>query len=228
MPSIVEKLRLQKYQDIALLQVPSDAGYFEELTEYDTKLMGPKTYDLIFAFAVDMESLQSIVREVIGGNYLNKKGYLYLAYPKKGNKVYPSFIHRDDLFPGLNTGEDGYIGESTIKFARMVALDDVFTVVGLKEVSKSKSTKSSKASQCVDDYIKMIPLIEQDLQDVPEVLAFYRSLSPGYQKDWARYIYSAKQEATKEKRRKEMKKILNEGYKSRDLYLQKNKSNQLT
>ncbi|MFC7687812.1 YdeI/OmpD-associated family protein [Ureibacillus sp. GCM10028918] len=223
MPSIVEKLKLQKYKEIALLQVPADSAYFNDLPDYDTELVDTKSYDLIFAFVLDMESLQSIVQEIIKESFLNQKGYIYLAYPKKGNKIYSTFIHRDDLLAGLNADEEGYIGGSSIKFARMVALDDVFTVVGLKEDSKSKSTnkKSTKASQCVDDYIEMIPQIEKDLQEVPEVLAFYQSLTPGYRKDWARFVYSAKQETTKEKRRNEMKNILSEGYKSRDLYLLK-------
>ncbi|MDN4494069.1 YdeI/OmpD-associated family protein [Ureibacillus aquaedulcis] len=221
MPSIAEKLKLHKYKEVALLELPDSPNYFEELTDYDTSLVDSKSYDLIFAFVLNMESLQSIIRKIIEGNYLKTKGYIYLAYPKKGNKVYSSYIHRDDLLAGLDAKEDGYISGSTIKFARMVALDDVFTVVGLKEESKSKNTKSAKASQCVDDYIGMIPEIESDLQDAPDILAFYQSLTPGYRKDWARYVYSAKQEATKEKRRKEMKNILSQGYKNRDLYLQK-------
>jgi uncharacterized protein YdeI (YjbR/CyaY-like superfamily) len=100
----------------------------------------------------------------------------------------------------------------------MVGLDNVFTVVGLKEDARNKNRLSTKASQCVDDYIAMIPDVEKDLQDTPDLLTFYQSLTSGYRKDWARYVYSAKQEATKEKRRKEMKMILSEGYKSRDLY----------
>lgn len=60
--------------------------------------------------------------------------------------------------------------------------------------------------------------MEKDLQDIPDLLAFYQSLTPGYRKDWARYVYSAKQEATRAKRREEMKIILGAGYKSRDLY----------
>ncbi|QCR34241.1 YdeI/OmpD-associated family protein [Lysinibacillus sp. SGAir0095] len=221
MPGIVEKLKLQKYKEVALLQVPEGSTHFEELSDYDSQLVESKSYDLIFAFVLDMMSLQSVVNEIIEKGVLSKKGYIYIAYPKKGNKVYSTFIHRDDLMAGLNADEEGYIKESTIKFARMVALDDVFTVVGLKEDAKSKNTQSTKASQCVDDYIEMIPQIEKDLQDVPEVLEFYQSLTPGYRKDWARYVYSAKQETTKEKRRNEMKNILSEGYKSRDLYLQK-------
>jgi hypothetical protein len=215
--TIVEKLNLQKYKKVAVLNLPDGADYFAELSDYDTEL-ADRIYDLIFAFVLDMESLKRFVNMVIEKNYLNKNGYLYLAYPKKGNKVYPTFIHRDDLFDGLGADEDGYVGTSNIKFSRMVGLDDVFTVVGLKEESRNKNRASTKASQLVDDYIAFIPEVEKDLQDTPDLLAFYRSLTPGYRKDWARYVYSAKQEATKAKRREEMKMILAAGYKSRDLY----------
>jgi uncharacterized protein YdeI (YjbR/CyaY-like superfamily) len=64
----------------------------------------------------------------------------------------------------------------------------------------------------------MVASIEADLRDTPDLLAFYKSLTPGYRKDWARYVYSAKQEETRAKRREEMKMILAAGYKSRDLY----------
>lgn len=215
--TIVEKLNLQKYKKIAVLHLPDGADYVAELAGYDTELRN-QSYDLIFAFVLDMASLKELVKRVIDKNYLNKNGYMYVAYPKKGNKIYPTFIHRDDLLSGLGADRDGYIGTSTVKFARMVGLDEVFTVVGLKEDSKSKNQSSTKASQCVDDYIPLIPAIEKDLQDTPNLLAFYQSLTPGYRKDWARYVYSAKQEATKAKRRDEMKMILAKGYKSRELY----------
>lgn len=215
--TIVEKLSLHKYKKVAVLNLPDGADYLSELKDYDTELKGD-TYDLIFAFVLDAESLKELVNTVIDKNYINKKGYLFLAYPKKGNKVYSTFIHRDDLFGILGADEEGYVGTSTIKFARMVGLDDVFTVVGLKEEARKKSQSSSKASQCVDDYIELIPEVEKDLSDTPEALTFYQSLTEGYRKDWARYVYSAKQENTKDKRREEMKIILSAGYKSRDLY----------
>jgi hypothetical protein len=215
--TIVEKLSLQKYENVAVLHLPEGSDYLVELTNYDTELTGSK-YDLIFAFVLDMESLKALVNKVIEKNYLNENGYIFLAYPKKGNKQYSTFIHRDDLLDGLGADENGYIGTSSVKFARMVGLDNVFTVVGLKEDARNKNRLSTKASQCVDDYIAMIPDVEKDLQDTPDLLTFYQSLTSGYRKDWARYVYSAKQEATKEKRRKEMKMILSEGYKSRGLY----------
>jgi len=215
--TIVEKLNLQKYKKVAVLQLPSGANYFEQIDHYDTSLV-EETYDLIFAFVFDMDALKALVTEVIEHNYLHKNSYLYCAYPKKGNKVYPTYIHRDDLFEGLGADEDGFIGTSHIKFARMVGLDETFTVVGFKEDSRSKVQASTKASQCVDDYIEMIPFIEKDLEARPELLTFFQSLTPGYQKDWARYVYSAKQESTKTKRREEMRMILGFGFKSVDLY----------
>jgi hypothetical protein len=165
-----------------------------------------------------MESLKEVVNRVNRQANLRKGGYLFAAYPKKGNKVYPTFIHRDDLLEGLGSDEDGYIGTSSIKFARMVGLDDVFTVVGFKEEARGKAQAAAKLSQKVDDYIALIPNIEQDLSDSPELLTFYSSLTPGYRKDWARYVYSAKQEETIAKRREEMKMMMRAGYKSRELY----------
>lgn len=221
--TIVEKLNLQKYKKVALLNLPEGKDYLAELAEFDTELNDDSRYDLIFAFVLDMEALKELVHRVIEKNHLQKNGYLYLAYPKKGNKVYATFIHRDDLLQGLGADENGYVGESNIKFARMVGLDDVFTVVGLKEEERSKKHASTKASQSVDDYIDWIPEVEKDLQDTPELLSLYQSLTSGYRKDWARYVYSAKQEATRAKRREEMKMILGAGYKSRDLYRSRNK-----
>ncbi|MDN7242481.1 YdeI/OmpD-associated family protein [Planococcus sp. N028] len=215
--TIVEKLNLHKYEKVAVLNLPEGADYLSQLPDFDTALKDA-SYDLIFSFVLDMESLKAQVTQIIESNALSKNGYLFLAYPKKGNKVYPTFIHRDDLLEGLGADENGYVGSSGIKFARMVGLDDVFTVVGLKEDAGNRNKQSTAASQCVDDYIEMIPAIENDLRDEPELLALYQSLTPGYRKDWARFVYSAKQETTKEKRRKEMLTILAAGYKSRDLY----------
>ncbi|WP_152396008.1 YdeI/OmpD-associated family protein [Paenibacillus guangzhouensis] len=219
--SIVEKLNLHKFEQTAVLYKPERSDYLSELAGYDTSLTEGAAYDLIFAFVLDMASLRTLVHRVIEQRHLKPGGYLFAAYPKKGNKVYPTFIHRDELLDGLGSDENGYVGTSSIKFARMVGLDDVFTVVGFKEDAKGKvkaDQPSTKPSQRVDDYIALIPEIEQDLADTPELLAVYQGLTPGYRKDWARYVYSAKQDETKAARREEMKMILQAGYKSRELY----------
>ncbi len=214
--SIVEKLNLKKYERVAILNQPEGTNVLAELSDYDTELK--QSYDLIFAFVFDMASFKTLVDRVMERGHLRENGYLYVAYPKKGNKVYPTFIHRDELLEGLGADENGYIGTSDLKFARMVGLDDVFTVVGLKRDAASRGKISTKPSQRVDDYAEMVSKVEDDLKDTPDLLQFYKSLTPGYRKDWARYVYSAKQEDTREKRREEMKMILAAGYKSRELY----------
>ncbi|MCC2686906.1 MAG: hypothetical protein K0R75_3805 [Paenibacillaceae bacterium] len=217
--TIVEKLNLNKYDKAAVLNMPEGENLLAGLKPHDTELKGSE-YDLIFAFVLDMGALQNLMNRVIADNLLQPGGYLYTAYPKKGNKVYPTFIHRDELFAGLGADKEGYVGTSGIKFARMVGLDDVFTVVGFKSEAKSKGKKpaSAKPSQKVGDYEGNIADIEGDLQDAPQTLAFFQSLTPGYRKDWARYVYSAVQEETRVKRREEMKAILGAGYKSIELY----------
>ncbi len=225
--TIVDKLNLNKYGRKAVLHMPEGADALAGLDEYETELKGGK-YDLIFAYVLDMPQLQALVREVIDRQLLASGGYLFTAYPKKGNKVYPTYIHRDELFAGVGADAEGYVGTSGLKFARMVGLDDVFTVVGFKEEAKQKAKPrprteaeaphSSPPSQRVGDYVAMIPNVEQDLQDSPELLAFYRSLTPGYRRDWARYVYGVVQEGTRAKRREEMKRIMGEGFKSAELY----------
>jgi hypothetical protein len=217
--TIVEKLNLNKYDKAAVLYMPEGENLLAGLKPHDKELKG-SGYDLIFAFVLDMGALQNLMNRVIADDLLEPGGYLYTAYPKKGNKVYPTFIHRDELFAGLGADKDGYVGTSGIKFARMVGLDDVFTVVGFKVEGKSKGKKapSAKPSQKVGDYEANIADVENDLKDAPQTLAFFQSLTPGYRKDWARYVYSAVQEETRAKRREEMKAILGAGYKSIELY----------
>ncbi|WEK54057.1 MAG: YdeI/OmpD-associated family protein [Candidatus Cohnella colombiensis] len=201
------------------MDTPGGSDYFAELSNYDSKL-DKQAYDMIFSFVLDMPALKQLVERVIERCHLHDNGYLFAAYPKKGNNVYATFIHRDELMPGLECDEEGYIGSSNLKFARMVGLDDVFTVVGFKLEKRATKQASSKASQRVDDYVERIPNVEKLLEREPMLLAFYQSLTPGYRKDWARYIYSAKQEATQVKRIEEMQMILQAGFKSRELYRQ--------
>jgi predicted secreted protein len=215
--TIINKLNLTKYKNIAVLNQPSDYELFDD---YQTELTGD--HDAIFIFVKTIDEMASHTRRIIKEEALVEKGYLFFAYPKKGNKRYDTYIHRDDIFPSLKVGEDGYVENSDVKFSRMVSMDDVFTVVGIKR-EKKKTNKSSKASQSVADYEDNVKDVEEILGDFPNELKFYQDLTPGYQRDWARYIFSAKQQKTREKRQAQMVDILSQGYKSVDLYRQKKK-----
>lgn len=215
--TIIDKLNLKKYKKMAVLNQPSD---YELFNGYNMKLTG--NHDAIFIFIETIDDMVMHTKRIIKEQQLVEKGYLFFAYPKKGNKRFKTFVHRDEIFPAMKVEEDGYVENSDLKFSRMVSMDDVFTVVGLKR-EKKKAKKPSEASQCVADYEENVKDIELLLMDYPHELQFYQELTPGYQKDWARYIFSAKQQSTREKRKQQMIDILSQGYKTVDLYRLKKK-----
>lgn len=216
--TIIEKLNLTKYNHKVILNKP-ESHYFSDLTEVE-EAFPTAPVDLIIAFVTTVEEFQKIVQQVIEEKILMDNGLLYVAYPKKGNSKYQTFVHRDEIFPALKIDkEDGYIKGTTFKFNRMVRLDEVFTIAGIKN-TKKKAASTKKSSQSVNDYAHLIPQLKVMLSSNQKAKTFFCELTPGYQKDWARYIYSAKQEETQEKRRLETIDILAKGFKSRTLYQQ--------
>ncbi len=221
--SVVEKLSLTKYAARLILNPPTDIEDFQGL-EHDLSIEKDK-YDLAFIFIFNLEEFSKYLKLVVEKQLLNANGYLYFAYPKKNNPKYKEYIDRDSFFSAIPMDEEGYVLDSDIKFSRMVSLNEIFTVVGLKSApKKAKKSASSKASQCVDDYIANIDDIMRYLGNKDELLNIYSQLTPGYQKDWARYVYSAKRKETQEKRLLEMETILGEGFKTIALYRQAKKS----
>ncbi|MEH7084399.1 YdeI/OmpD-associated family protein [Neobacillus drentensis] len=220
--TIVEKLNLNKYDRKLVLNKPEDLDELNGL-DYDSSPNKEK-YDLIFLFVFSLEEFSQQLQSVIDNQLLEKNGYIFFAYPKKNNPKYQEYIERDSLFEAVAMDEEGYTLGSDIKFSRMVSLNDVFTVVGLKSTpKKAKKAASSKSSQCVDDYIIHVEDIKQYLNRNEELLASFNQLTFGYQKDWARYVYSAKRKETQAKRLLEMETVLREGYKTMDLYRRKQK-----
>lgn len=65
--------------------------------------------------------------------------------------------------------------------------------------------------------------VETLLADYPKRSKFFQELTAGYQKGWVRYVFSAKQLRTKDDWKTQMIDILAHGYKSINLYRQKNK-----
>jgi hypothetical protein len=215
--TIMTKLKLHQYENLAVLNQPDDYDVFDG---YQSGLTGG--HDAIFIFVETVEEMARYTQMIIEEGQLLEKGYLFFAYPKKGNKRYETYVHRDAIFPAMKVGDGGYVTGSDVKFSRMVSMDEVFTVVGLKR-EKRKTKKSSAASQCVADYEDNVQDVEKLLAGHPDELSFFKELTPGYRRDWARYLFSVKQEKTREKRRGQMVDILSQGYKSVDLYRQKKK-----
>lgn len=175
-------------------------------------------YQRILTFVYTLEDMVQAVKQAIEQEQLEESGYLFLLYPKKNNKQFDTYIARDDIFPAFDIDEEKYVFGSAIKFNSLQSLDETYSILSLKK--QTKKVKKQAASQCVDDYIDRIPALEKFLGTAPEALGRYQALTPGYKKDWARYVYSAKKEETQEQRLHEMVMILNAGYKTKDLYRQ--------
>ncbi|MFD2387348.1 hypothetical protein [Enterococcus rivorum] len=177
--TIVEKLNLTKYKQKVILNRPNKE-YFSELQQVQEELpLNP--VDLMIVFVTNAEEFKSIVSQVIEKQLLVNNGLLYVAYPKKGNKKYETFVHRDEIFPTLGVGEDGYIAGTTYKFNRMVSLDEVFTIVGIKN-SEKKETSKVRNTQSVNNYVDFIPQVEAALSSNEKVRQFFSELTPGYKK----------------------------------------------
>jgi hypothetical protein len=215
-----KKLMFDKFPEKLVRNKPAGLPELDGV-KFDAKAKG--IYDLVFAFVFSLDEMEKTIQDIAAKEMLQDGGRLYLAYPKKGNKEYAEYINRDDIFPRLGVDEDdGFVDGAPLKFCKMAAFNETFTVVGLCYFpGKSKAKKS--AGTRVDDYVEKMPALRVALKKRPEILALYNALSPGYQKDWARYVYSAKTEATREKRLEEMADILRAGYKSKDLYRLKKK-----
>jgi len=219
MSEIVKKLRLDQFQDVVLVDCPADKVI--EFTELKRSEIQPKN-KLIFAFVTSKQTFVTFIQNAIQQDLLENEGILYIAYPKKGNSVYTDFVHRDEIFGLLNVDDDGYIGSSTYKFNRMVGFDDVFTILGIKKTKRSQS--ASKTSQSVGDYVEYLEPLRQLLSTNIDLLDTFDALTPGYKRDWARYVYSTLNETTRAKRLAEMKEALGTGHKSITLYRAANKN----
>ena len=211
---IIKKFGIEKYSQKLFLNIPAGISDFDGMS-FCTTLNDDK-YDLIFAFIFSLKEFSDLLKTVIDNQLLNPGGVIYFAYPKKGNKQYKEYIGRDDFFKVVNMDDDAYINESHIKFNKMAALNDIFTVVGLKHEPTRK--KSTQLSQCVIDYVERIPDIRKHFEKNNEVLALFDQLTPGYQRDWTRYVFSVKNPVITDKRFAEMEHILKQGFKSLDLY----------
>ncbi|MGV0168020.1 YdeI/OmpD-associated family protein [Furfurilactobacillus sp. WILCCON 0119] len=68
------------------------------------------------------------------------------------------------------------------------------------------------------DYEVNIPDVTALLTDDPAMQSFFTALTPGYQREWARFIFGAKAQATKDNHIVKMKEVFAAGFKSKRAY----------
>lgn len=217
---IIKKLRLNSYKNISIIKKSKDKKTIFD--KYKFKLDKSEKLDLAIAYVYTLEEMKKIIINSYKTEKIRESGSLYLIYPKNKNKLEYIPIHRDSIFPYLEVNEeDGYVKNTQYKFNMMVSLDENYTLIGLKYLLKTKNKKIKKISSI--EYVEKIIDIENYLKNFEEEYEFFKEIAQGYKKNWAVYIYSAKTEKTIQKRLEEMKKILKNKYKSKQLY-QKDKN----
>lgn len=212
--TLYKKLFLGKFAKKAILRCPDDFLAFDGL-DYDSEMDNSK-YDMILVFVFSLGEFTTFLNDIIESDRLNEGGIVYFAYPKKGNKRYHSYIGRDDFFTVVNMDDGGYVGQSSIKFNRMVALDQVFTIIGLQRISVRKN--SSTVSQRISDYSDELPHLKALLRSHPEAFRLFEELTPGYQRGWARYVYAVRSTDTKQRHFENMLMALKSGCKTIEDY----------
>ena len=70
----------------------------------------------------------------------------------------------------------------------------------------------------LSSFEKDIPAVAALLAEDADMAAFFTALTPGYQRDWARFIFGSKAEATKQRHIDVMKTVFRAGYKSKRAY----------
>ncbi|GAK48353.1 hypothetical protein LOSG293_260160 [Secundilactobacillus oryzae JCM 18671] len=75
----------------------------------------------------------------------------------------------------------------------------------------------------LQDYEVDIPKVADLLQDDAALSDFFANLTPGYQREWAKFIFGTKAEATKQRHVEKMKEVFNAGFKSKRAYDQREK-----
>lgn len=189
-------------------------------TDFPVTSQKEAPFDRVLAFVYSVEGMVKTVQQFVQADTLQEGAYIFLMYPKKGNKQFDTYIGRDDIFPAFQVDDEKYVLGSAIKFTSLQSLDETYSILALKK--QTKKAKKIKTSQRVDDYVEHISKIEAYLTSYDEVLIQFQALTPGYKKTWARYIYSAKKEETQQQRLAEMKELLKQGYKTKEHYRKAN------
>ena len=140
--AVHKKLRFEKFPRKLALNRPKNVTELDG-ADFDTRADG--VYDMVFAFVFSLDEMENVIRGTASGGLVNEGGCLYLAYPKKGNGEYREHINRDDIFPRLHVDEaDGFVPGTPFKFNKMAALNETFTVVGLRCVQDKSTVKKSR------------------------------------------------------------------------------------
>ena len=183
MPDL-NKLGLTKFNNVRVTGAPDDMRLMLQNLPSSPDAKVP--CDLQVSFVFSLEEMKQVIADVATAQRISPHGTLCVVYPKLASKRYVG-IHRDDIFPFIHVNDDtGEVGTTGLKFSRMRSFDENFTVLDLRWLAQvpRRKTRSQRAS----DYQARLPELAAELPVAAR--SQWDTLTPGYQREWARYIYS--------------------------------------
>lgn len=209
--ALSKKLMLDKYDTIGLYNRDPYSPELEDLLGQTHLVKGGQKLDVLFVHCYKLEEMKAYLESFWHEEIIQVGGLVYLVYPKLKNPHYLG-IHRDEIFPALGVDDGlGLMPGTHYKFNKMVSLNEVFTIIGLKYLKQKEIDKihaglnKPAVSGRVGDYIQCLPELKRKLKDLGQNLdQAFLSLTPGRQRNWARDIYSARTQATRNKRFKNL------------------------
>ncbi len=205
--TLTRSIKVDQAKSIVVLNQPDKAHDLDGVI-YTTKLT--KNHDRIISFVFNYEDLVKIILEVDKKDYLEEKGMLVVAYPKKTNKVFDTYLERDICMEKMTITGQNYVLETKLKFNGLLAYNDEFSAwTFLKRTPKNNENLGTPKEREWIGVEELLKIIDNNI-----ILEKFNQLSLGYQRQWTNYVMSAKTAPTREKRLLEMYDLIMSGVKS--------------
>ena len=197
--SLFEKLELKDERNLLIQGLPSSIEKQFIKLSYSknvTPLLKLKKIDFALVFAINLNQLNGILREVIPA--LHSEGKLWVAYPKTTSKI-SSDLNRDCSWSILTQNEFETIDQ--------VALDHVWSALRFKKLDQIPACASSDETPVElveEEFDKLLVVPPVGLEKIfsrhKSAKDFFQKLSVTHQNEYVSWIEGAKREDTRTRR----------------------------
>ena len=198
--SLFEKLEMKDERNLLIQGLPSSIEKQFIKLSYSknvTPLLKLKKIDFALVFAINVNQLNGILREVIPA--LHNEGKLWVAYPKTTSKI-SSDLNRDCSWSVLTQNQYETIAQ--------VALDHVWSALQFKktdQISVAAALAEEAPVELVEEeFDKQLSVLPSGLEKIftrhKKAKDFFQNLSVSNQNEFVSWIEGAKKEDTKKRR----------------------------
>lgn len=198
--SLFEKLEMKDERNLLIQGLPSSIEKQFIKLSYSknvTPLLKLKKIDFALVFAINVNQLNGILREVIPA--LHNEGKLWVAYPKTTSKI-SSDLNRDCSWSVLTQNQYETIAQ--------VALDHVWSALQFKktdQISVAAALADEAPVELVEEeFDKQLSVLPSGLEKIftrhKKAKDFFQNLSVSNQNEFVSWIEGAKKEDTRMRR----------------------------